>query len=137
MGFHRQIRQGPLDVFGELPCRVVALLGFLVHRFRDDRVEISRERLRTDVLTAPCDRAGRRRIVQADGGTLFLDEICDMPIETQNKILRVLVEQRFERVGGGPKVQVDVRVISSTSRDDSELLPYDCEFKPRSDRLLC
>ncbi len=54
---------------------------------------------------------------EAHRGTLFLDEICDMPIETQNKILRVLVEQRFERVGGGPKVQVDVRVISSTSRD--------------------
>ncbi len=54
---------------------------------------------------------------QAHGGTLYLDEIADMPIETQGKILRVLVEQNFERVGGGPKVQVDVRVMSSTSRD--------------------
>ena len=64
---------------------------------------------------------GRERRVglfeEAHRGTLFLDEISDMPLETQNKILRVLVEQRFERVGGGPKVQVDVRVISSTSRD--------------------
>ncbi len=54
---------------------------------------------------------------QAHGGTLYIDEISDMPLETQSKILRVLVEQRFERVGGCTKVQVDVRVISSTSRD--------------------
>ena len=57
---------------------------------------------------------------QAHGGTLYLDEISDMPLETQGKILRVLVEQRFERVGGGPQVQVDVRVISSSSRDLKE-----------------
>lgn len=54
---------------------------------------------------------------QAHGGILFLDEIGDMPIETQNKILRVLVEQTFERVGGNTKVEVDVRVVSSTSKD--------------------
>lgn len=54
---------------------------------------------------------------RAHGGTLFLDEICDMPLETQGRILRVLVEQRFRRVGGDQDVQVDVRVISSSSRD--------------------
>ncbi len=54
---------------------------------------------------------------EAHGGTLYIDEIADMPLETQGKLLRVLVEQRFQRVGGGPKVQVDVRVVSSTSRD--------------------
>lgn len=54
---------------------------------------------------------------QAHGGTLYLDEVGDMPIETQSKILRVLVEQTFERVGGGPRVEVDVRVMSSSSRD--------------------
>jgi two-component system nitrogen regulation response regulator NtrX len=54
---------------------------------------------------------------RAHGGTLFLDEICDMPIETQGRILRVLVDQRFRRVGGDQDVQVDVRVISSSSRD--------------------
>ena len=43
--------------------------------------------------------------------------IADMPLETQAKILRVLVEQRFQRLGGGPKVHVDVRVVSSTSHD--------------------
>jgi two-component system nitrogen regulation response regulator NtrX len=54
---------------------------------------------------------------QAHGGTLFLDEVGDMPIETQSKILRVLVEQRFRRLGGSTDVQVNVRVVSSASRD--------------------
>lgn len=54
---------------------------------------------------------------QAHAGTLFLDEVGDMPIETQSKILRVLVEQRFRRLGGSTDVQVNVRVVSSSSRD--------------------
>lgn len=54
---------------------------------------------------------------QAHGGTLFLDEVSDMPVQTQNKILRVLLDQTFERVGGARPVHVDVRVLSSSSRD--------------------
>jgi two-component system nitrogen regulation response regulator NtrX len=54
---------------------------------------------------------------EAHGGTLFIDEIADMPRETQGKILRVLVEQTFQRVGGAGKVKVDVRIISSTGRN--------------------
>ena len=54
---------------------------------------------------------------EADGGSLFIDEIADMPRETQNKILRVLVDQTFQRVGGTNKLSVDVRIISSTSRN--------------------
>jgi two-component system nitrogen regulation response regulator NtrX len=54
---------------------------------------------------------------EAHGGTLFIDEIADMPRETQNKILRVLVDQTFHRVGGTSKVAVDVRIISSTARN--------------------
>ncbi len=54
---------------------------------------------------------------RAHGGTLYLQEVADMPRETQGRILRVLVEQRFRRVGGDQDVQVDVRVMSSTSRD--------------------
>jgi two-component system nitrogen regulation response regulator NtrX len=54
---------------------------------------------------------------RAHNGTLYLDEVADMPRESQGRILRVLVEQRFRRVGGDTDVQVDVRVISSTSRD--------------------
>ncbi len=59
---------------------------------------------------------------EAHGGTLFIDEIADMPRETQNKILRVLVDQTFVRVGGNSKVTVDVRIISSTARNlESEI----------------
>jgi two-component system nitrogen regulation response regulator NtrX len=66
------------------------------------------------------DHVGPRKVgalEEAHSGTLYIDEIADMPIETQSKVLRVLVEQKFQRVGGGPKVSVDVRIISSTSRD--------------------
>ena len=54
---------------------------------------------------------------EAHGGTLYIDEVADMPIETQGKVIRVLVEQKFQSFGGGPKVHVDVRIVSSTSRD--------------------
>jgi two-component system nitrogen regulation response regulator NtrX len=54
---------------------------------------------------------------QAHGGTLFLDEIADMPIATQGRILRVLTDQSFTRVGGQRVVRVDVRVVSATARD--------------------
>jgi len=54
---------------------------------------------------------------QAHGGTLFLDEIADMPMATQGRILRVLTEQAFNRVGGQRVVKVDVRVVSATARD--------------------
>ncbi|HEX4693753.1 sigma-54 dependent transcriptional regulator [Sphingomonas sp.] len=54
---------------------------------------------------------------QAHGGTLFLDEIADMPIATQGRILRVLTDQAFTRVGGQRIVKVDVRVVSATARD--------------------
>ncbi|MGH6682706.1 MAG: sigma-54-dependent transcriptional regulator, partial [Pseudolabrys sp.] len=53
----------------------------------------------------------------AHGGTLFLDEVADMPLETQGKILRVLIDQTFQRIGGTTRVQVDVRVISSSTAD--------------------
>jgi two-component system nitrogen regulation response regulator NtrX len=54
---------------------------------------------------------------QAHAGTLLLDEIGDMPLATQSKLLRVLIDQRFQRLGGSADVQVNVRVVSSTSRD--------------------
>ncbi len=54
---------------------------------------------------------------QAHGGTLVLDEVADMPLETQGKIVRVLQEQTFERVGGSKRVEVDVRVMATTNRD--------------------
>lgn len=54
---------------------------------------------------------------QAHGGVIYFDEVADMPLGTQGKILRVLTEQQFSRVGGSDKVRVDLRVISSTTRD--------------------
>jgi two-component system nitrogen regulation response regulator NtrX len=67
------------------------------------------------------DRTGAPRKVgaleEAHTGTLYIDEVADMPVETQSKVLRVLVEQKFVRLGGSHKVSVDVRLVSSTSRD--------------------
>ena len=57
---------------------------------------------------------------EAHGGSLYIDEVADMPRETQNRILRVLVDQNFQRVGGTTRVHVDVRIISSSSRDLAE-----------------
>ena len=54
---------------------------------------------------------------QANGGVIYFDEVADMPLATQSKILRVLVDQQFQRVGGSDKVRVDLRVVSSTTRN--------------------
>lgn len=81
---------------------------------------ITPERMEEELFgTEPNNGAGRRvgALEEAHGGTLYLDEVGDMPRETQNKILRVLVEQSFQRVGGATKVNVDVRIVSSTARD--------------------
>ncbi|MCF8477092.1 MAG: sigma-54 dependent transcriptional regulator [Pseudolabrys sp.] len=58
----------------------------------------------------------------AHGGTLFIDDVADLPRETQNKILRVLVDQTFQRVGGSAKVAVDVRIVASTARNLEALI---------------
>ena len=63
------------------------------------------------------DREHRGRFELADGGTLFLDEIGDLPRGTQVKLLRVLQEQSFERLGGTQPIKVDVRIIAATHRD--------------------
>ncbi|WP_298835962.1 sigma-54 dependent transcriptional regulator [uncultured Roseobacter sp.] len=59
---------------------------------------------------------------EAHGGIIYFDEVADMPVGTQSKILRVLVDQQFQRVGGNDKVRVDLRVISSTNRDLEEAI---------------
>jgi two-component system nitrogen regulation response regulator NtrX len=84
------------------------------------------ERMEVELFgVEPADGAGERKVgalEESHGGTLFIDEIADMPRETQNKILRVLVDQTFQRVGGSAKVTVDVRIISSTGRNiDAEI----------------
>jgi two-component system nitrogen regulation response regulator NtrX len=81
---------------------------------------IAPERMETEIFGEEGPDGRTRKIgvfEQAHGGTLFLDEVGDMPPETQSKILRVLVDQRFRRLGGSSDVQVNVRVVSSTSRD--------------------
>ena len=65
-------------------------------------------------------RLGRFEL--ADGGTLFLDEVGDLPMEVQIKILRVLQEREFERIGGSDTIKVDVRVVSATNRNLEELI---------------
>jgi transcriptional regulator with GAF, ATPase, and Fis domain len=69
---------------------------------------------------AAARRAGRFEL--ADGGTLFLDECGDLPMEVQVKLLRVLQEREFERVGGSETLRVDVRVVSATHRDLEALI---------------
>ncbi len=59
---------------------------------------------------------------EAHSGTLYIDEVANMPPETQSRILRVLVDQQFERVGGTKRVKVDVRIISSTSQNLEEMI---------------
>jgi two-component system nitrogen regulation response regulator GlnG len=69
--------------------------------------------------------ADRKRIgkfEQCNGGTLFLDEVGDMPLLTQSKLLRLLQEQRFERVGGQETIQVDVRLIAATHANLADLV---------------
>src|SRR6267143_6673580 len=81
-----------------------------------ERMEI--ELFGTEQLDGRARKIGA--LEEAHGGTLFIDEIGDMPRETQNKILRVLVDQTFQRQGGTTKVNVDVRIISSTARNLEE-----------------
>ena len=79
------------------------------------------ERVEEELFGSESDGVARPGLLeQAHGGTLFLDEIADMPLTTQGKILRVLTDQSFTRVGGQRPVKVDVRVLSSTSRNLQE-----------------
>jgi two-component system nitrogen regulation response regulator NtrX len=78
------------------------------------------DRMEIELFGTEGESSGGRRVgmfERAHQGTLLLDEIGDMPLETQGKIVRVLQEQIFERVGGNSQVQVDVRVIASTTKD--------------------
>ncbi len=82
---------------------------------------ITPERMEAELFGVEGDNNGGSRKIgaleEADGGTLFIDEIADMPRETQNRILRVLVEQNFQRVNGTARIYVDVRIISCTGRN--------------------
>ena len=78
------------------------------------------DRLEAELFGVEANDGAARKIglfELAHNGTLYLDEVSDMPLETQGKILRVLIDQTFTRVGGQARVQVDARVICSTTRD--------------------
>ncbi|MBA3847034.1 MAG: sigma-54-dependent Fis family transcriptional regulator [Planctomycetes bacterium] len=82
---------------------------------------MSPERVEEELFGSEVDGEARPGLLeQAHGGTLFLDEIADMPLTTQGKILRVLTDQSYHRVGGQRPVKVDVRVLSATSRNLAE-----------------
>lgn len=82
---------------------------------------MSPERIEEELFGSELDGVARPGLLeQAHGGTLFLDEIADMPITTQAKILRVLTDQSYNRVGGQRPIKVDVRVLSATSRNLGE-----------------
>jgi two-component system, NtrC family, nitrogen regulation response regulator NtrX len=81
---------------------------------------ITPDRMETELFGVEANGADGRKLgalEDAHGGTLFIDDVADLPRETQNKILRVLVDQTFQRVGGSAKVAVDVRIVASTSRN--------------------
>src|SRR4249919_543901 len=82
---------------------------------------MSPERMEEELFGSENEGVARPGLLeQAHGGTLFLDEIADMPLTTQAKILRVLTDQSYTRVGGQRPVKVDVRVLSATSRNLQE-----------------
>lgn len=86
---------------------------------------ITPERMEIELFGTENSSGTERKIgalEEAHGGILYLDEIADMPLETQSKIVRVLVDQQFERVGGTKRVKVDVRVLSSTAQNLEELI---------------
>lgn len=81
---------------------------------------ITPDRMEVELFGTEANGEGERKVgalEEAHRGILYIDEIADMPRETQNRILRVLVDQQFERVGGTKRVKVDVRIISSTAHD--------------------
>jgi two-component system, NtrC family, nitrogen regulation response regulator NtrX len=80
---------------------------------------ITPERMEVELFGTEANGQERKigALEEAHRGILYIDEVADMPRETQAKILRVLVDQQFERVGGARRVKVDVRIISSTARN--------------------
>jgi two-component system nitrogen regulation response regulator NtrX len=116
----RVLISGPPGVGKEIAARMIhqwsprAKAPFIVL----SAATMSPERVEEELFGSETDGVVRPGLLEhAHGGTLFLDEIADMPITTQGKILRVLTDQSYHRVGGQRPVKVDVRVLSATSRN--------------------
>src|SRR3954463_362676 len=116
----RVLISGPPGVGKEIAARMIhqwsprARAPFIVL----SAAMMSPERVEEELFGSEADATMRPGLLEhAHGGTLFLDEIADMPLTTQAKILRVLTDQSYHRVGGQRPVKVDVRVLSATSRN--------------------
>src|SRR5687767_8083759 len=119
----RVLITGPAGVGKEIAARMIhswsprAEAPFIVV----SAAMMSPDRVEEELFGTESDGVSRPGLLeQAHGGTLFLDEIADMPLTTQGKILRVLTDQSYHRVGGQRPVKVDVRVLSATSRNLAE-----------------
>ncbi|WP_306027400.1 sigma-54 dependent transcriptional regulator [Stappia sp. MMSF_3263] len=118
----RVLIAGPSGAGKELTARTIHAMS---QRTRNPFVVINAATITPDRMEEELfgieDVDGRIRKVgameEAHGGTLYIDEVADMPYETQGKILRVLVDQTFTRVGGVGKVSVDIRILSSSARN--------------------
>ena len=116
----RVLISGPPGVGKEIAARMIhqwsprARAPFIVL----SAATISPERVEEELFGSEAEGVMRPGLLEhAHGGTMFLDEIADMPLTTQGKILRVLTDQSYNRVGGQRPVKVDVRVLSATSRN--------------------
>lgn len=119
----RVLISGPPGVGKEIAARMIhqwsprAKAPFIVL----SAAMMSPERVEEELFGSEAEGSMRPGLLEhAHGGTLFLDEIADMPLTTQGKILRVLTDQSYQRVGGQRPVKVDVRVLSATSRNLQE-----------------
>ncbi|GAA4739994.1 sigma-54 dependent transcriptional regulator [Sphingomonas daechungensis] len=116
----RVLITGPAGVGKEIAARMIhnwsprAKAPFIVV----SSATMSPDRVEEELFGSESDGVARPGLLeQAHGGTLFLDEIADMPLTTQGKILRVLTDQSYHRIGGQRPIKVDVRVLSATSRN--------------------
>jgi two-component system nitrogen regulation response regulator NtrX len=116
----RVLITGPAGVGKEIAARMIhqwsprAKAPFVVV----SSAMMSPDRVEEELFGSEADGVARPGLLeQAHGGTLFLDEIADMPLTTQGKILRVLTDQSYHRMGGQRPIKVDVRVLSATSRN--------------------
>jgi two-component system nitrogen regulation response regulator NtrX len=117
----RLLITGPAGSGKEVAARILhAWSGRADHAFVSvNSARITPERFEQELFGEEADgKLVRPGLLEmADGGTLFLDEVADMPLSTQARILRVLTEQAFVRVGGVRQIRVDVRVVSASARD--------------------
>ena len=116
----RVLITGPAGVGKEIAARMIhqwsprARAPFIVV----SAAMMSPDRVEEELFGSESEGVARPGLLeQAHGGTLFLDEIADMPLTTQAKILRVLTDQSYHRIGGPRPIKVDVRVLSATSRN--------------------